>query len=51
MVDIDGIPVGFETSNPITDTRLYYLELLAADVEIAFFTAPYREKVWSREVP
>ena len=27
-VDRDGIPVGVETSNPITDKRLYDLEYL-----------------------
>ena len=50
-VDRYRIPVRVETSNPITDTRLYDLEILAADAKNAFLTFPCREKVWTRAGP
>ena len=46
-VDIYGITVGVETSNPITDTILYDLEVLADNVQNTLLTAPCREKVWT----
>ena len=50
-VDRYGIPAGVETSNPINDTRLYDLEVLAADVDNVFLTTPCRDKVWKRAGP
>ena len=44
-VDRDKIPVGIETSEPITDTRLYDLKVLASDVKNAFPNDPCIEKV------
>ena len=47
-VDRYWIPVGVETSKPITDTRLFHLEVLTANAEKTFLTASCREKVWKR---
>ena len=47
LVDRDRISARVGTYNPITDTRLYDLEVLLSDVENAFLTAPCREKVWT----
>ena len=43
-----GIPVGVEASNPINDTRIYDLEVISANVDNLFLTAPCRDKVWTR---